>query len=115
MAAAVALVGKEQKSLGVAHVGEVLEAGERRPDQDLFALVLGQLGLAPVVGDVFWNFSSSRSDKISASSVPSCLATSAGVMPPASLSGEPHGAGARASRRGNARGRWKAFLSFIGF
>ncbi len=53
MAAAVALVGKEQKSFGVAHVGEVLEAGERRPDQDLFALVLGQLGLAPVVGDVF--------------------------------------------------------------
>ncbi len=53
MPAAVALVGKEQKSLGVAHVGEVLEAGERRPDQDLFALVLGQLGLAPVVGDVF--------------------------------------------------------------
>ncbi len=52
MAAAVALVGKEQKSFGVAHVGEVLEAGERRPDQDLFALVLGQLGLAPVVGDV---------------------------------------------------------------
>ena len=52
MAAAVALVGKEQKRLGVAHVGEVLEAGERRPDQDLLALVLGQLGLVPVVGDV---------------------------------------------------------------
>ena len=52
MASAIALVGEEQKSFGVAHVGEVLEAGERRPDQDLFALVLGQLGLAPVVGDV---------------------------------------------------------------
>ena len=53
MASAIALVGEEQKSFGVAHVGEVLEAGECSPDQELFVLVLGQLGLAPVVGDVF--------------------------------------------------------------
>ncbi len=52
MAPAIGLVGKEQKSFGVAHVGEVLEAGERGPIKKLFALVLGQLRLEPVVGDV---------------------------------------------------------------